>query len=503
LRSYFRLASSLAALGLFFLAAGHPAGQSGPGALTLVSRDGRRTIPMSTINNREFVALDDLAAMFQLAVREESGAITVSYRGRTIVLTPDQALASVAGRLISLPAPTARVGNRWMVPLDFIGRALAPIYDTRLELRAATRLLVMGDLRVPRLTMRYETVSAGARLTVDAAPQTATVVTQENGRILIRFDADALDGAIPPVQGQGLAAIVQAIRAIDPSTIAVDVGPRFTGFRASTQNIDASSRLVVDFVATIPTDTAAPPPPPPPLPSGDLPVFGQPTATIRTIVIDAGHGGEDTGTKGANGTFEKDVTLSVARRLRAVLENRLGARVLLTREDDRSVPLDERTAAANNNKADLFLSLHANASLRPATTGATIFVASFNDADRASAALSPARVPIFGGGSRDIELVPWYLAQIRHVDQSTELARFIQHELESRVPLTPRPIEIAPFRVLESANMPAALIEMGYLTNGDQERQMAAADFQASFAQAVADAVARFRDFLSGSGGDR
>ena len=390
-----------------------------------------------------------------------------------------------------------------MVPIEFISRALAPLYETRLDLRAASHLLVVGDLRVPRLLIRYEPVGTGARLTVDATPQTASVVTQENARISIRFDADALDAVIPPVQAQGLAAIVQAIRGADAVTLAIELGPRFAGFRASTQNVDASTRPVVDLLATISTETAAPPPPPPP-PVGELPIFGQPTATIRTIVIDAGHGGEDEGTKGVNGTIEKDVTLAVARRLRSALENRLGVRVLLTREDDRSVPLDERTAAANNNKADLFLSLHANGSFRPETSGASIYVAAFTDSDRSAAALAPARVPIFGGGSRDIELVPWDLAQIRHVDQSAELARIVQRELENRVPLGARPIEQAPFRVLESANMPAALIEMGYLTNADQEKQLAGAEFQAAFVQAVADAVARFRDFLStGSGADR
>ncbi|OFW31321.1 MAG: hypothetical protein A3H97_25200 [Acidobacteria bacterium RIFCSPLOWO2_02_FULL_65_29] len=489
-------------LGLFVLAARHLAGQGGAGALTLVARDGRRSIPIAIVNNREYVALDDLAATFQLAVREESGALTVSYRGRTIVLTPNQALASVAGRLISLPAPTARAGGRWVVPVEFISRALAPIHDSRLDLRAASRLLVVGDLRVPRLTMRYEPVGTGARLTVDATPQTASVVAQESGRMSIRFEADALDVVIPPVQAQGTTAIVQAIRAADPATLAIELGPRFAGFRASTQTVDASTRLVVELLANAATETAAPPPAPPP--AGELPTFGGPTATIRTIVIDAGHGGEDEGTKGANGTMEKDVTLAVARRLRAVLENRLGARVVLTREDDRSVPLDERTAAANNNKADVFLSLHANGSIRPATSGASIYVAAFTDADRSAAALAPARVPIFGGGSRDIELVPWNLAQIRHVDRSTELARILEHELETRVPLGARPIEQAPFRVLESANMPAALIEMGYLTNDDQERQLAGAAFQVAFVQAVADAIVRFRDVLSaGSGADR
>jgi N-acetylmuramoyl-L-alanine amidase len=329
-------------------------------------------------------------------------------------------------------------------------------------------------------------------------------VTQDPNRVTIAFDADAVDAIIPAITTPGLAPIVQAIRALDPVTVAIELGPRFSGFRASTQNMDGMTRLVIDLTGPTPMETAAPPPPPPPpAPAVDLPVFGQPVAVIRTIVIDPGHGGDDVGTAGIQGTLEKNVTLAVARRLKTALEGRLGARVLLTRDDDRPVTLEERTAMANNNKADLFLSLHANGSPRPGTLGASIYVASFSQIDRAEAALVPTRVPVFGGGSRDIELVPWALAQIRHVNQSTELARILQRELESRVPLDLRPLEQAPLRVLESANMPAALIEMGYLTNPDQERQLAGGEFQAMLVQGVVDGVLRFRDFLSGSGSDR
>ena len=94
------------------------AGQNSPTSpLTLLSREGRRALPVALVGNQEFVALDDLATAFQLTVREESGALTVSYKGRTIVLTPDQALASVSGRLVSLPAPPARISGRWSVPV--------------------------------------------------------------------------------------------------------------------------------------------------------------------------------------------------------------------------------------------------------------------------------------------------------------------------------------------------------------------------------------------------
>ena len=103
-------------------------------------------------------------------------------------------------------------------------------------------------------------------------------------------------------------------------------------------------------------------------------------------------------------------------------------RVLLTRDEDRRVPLDERTAVANNNKADLFISLHANASMRPEASGASIYVAAFDESARASARHAPERVTVFGGGLRDIELVLWDLAQIRHVDQSIEFARILEQE---------------------------------------------------------------------------
>lgn len=394
-----------------------------------------------------------------------------------------------------------RIANRWLVPIEFISRALAPFYDVRLDLRASSRLLVIGDLRVPRVTIRYEALGNAARLTLDATPQTTSSVTQETARLGIKFDADALDAPLPNISGQGLVPLVQAIRFADAVTLVIDLGPRFSGFRASAQALDASTtRLVIDIVAIQP-ETAAPPTPPPP--PADLPVFGSSGATIRTVVLDPGHGGEDQGVKGGDGTLEKELTLVVARRAKAVLESRLGIRVLLTRDDDRRVALEERTAVANNNKADLFLSLHANGSLRNTTNGASIYVAAFSDADRAQAALAPVRVPIFGGGSRDIEIVPWDLAQIRHVDQSAELARMIEHELQSHIPLDQRPVDRAPFRVLESANMPAVLIEIGYLTNSQQERQLATAEFQNAFVLALSDAVARFRDFLSGSGGDR
>jgi N-acetylmuramoyl-L-alanine amidase len=473
-----------------------------PPALSLLSKDGRRALPVALVADQEFVALDDLAAAFQLTVREESlGAVTVSYKGKTIVLTPDQALASVSGRLVSLPAPPARNGRRWLVPVEFISRALSLIYDARLDLRKPSRLLVIGEVRVPRITVRYDPLGASGRLTIDATPRAMATVTQEAEHLTIKFDADALDAPNPPLPSPGSPGLILSVRIVDATTMAVDLGPRVAGFKATSQPVDTTMRLVIDLVAAQ-TDAAAPAPqqpqqpPPPDLP----PAFGQPVSTFRTIAIDPGHGGEDEGVKSADGAKEKDLTLAIARRVKSVIEARLGLRVLLTRDDDRSVPIDERTSVANNNNADLFISLHANGSMRPATAGAAIYVAAFDkDAAQASAG-GGERVPTFGGGSREIELVPWDLAQTRHLDQSAAFAGLLEQAFHDRVTLAARPVDRAPLRVLESANMPAVLVELGYLTNPEQAKLLAGDGFQNSVVQALFDAIVKFRDTLPAGG---
>jgi N-acetylmuramoyl-L-alanine amidase len=172
--------------------------------------------------------------------------------------------------------------------------------------------------------------------------------------------------------------------------------------------------------------------------------------------------------------------------------------VLLTREDDRAVSLDRRTSLANNNKADLFISIHANASLRKSLTGATIFTAAFAiAAARDATAEGSERVPTFAGSLRDIQLVPWDLAQTHHLDQSTMFAGMLLQQLTDRVPLAQTPVETAPLRVLSSANMPAVLVEMGYLTNPDQDHLLTSDAFQSSFSQSLYDAVVKFRDAIA------
>jgi N-acetylmuramoyl-L-alanine amidase len=470
-----------------------------PAPYTVLSREGRRPLPARVINGQEMVALDDLAGLFEISYKEDAlaGGLTVTVRGRTIVLSAAQPLVSVGGRVISLPAPPARDGRTWYVPIDFVSRALAPLLGTPLELRKPSRLIIVGGVRMPRVAGRVEPLGSLARLTLDIAPATPHTVAREGSRLVIRFEADALDAALPASTAPEL---IQAVRPGEsPASIAVDLGPRFGTYRASDVPSDrGAGRLVIDVLAAAteqqPPQQQQPPPAGPEAP----PVLDlAPAGGVRTVVIDPGHGGNEHGSRGRGGALEKDVTLAVARRLKSALETRLGVRAILTRDGDSAVGLEQRAAVANNNKADVFVSLHANASVRAVASGAEIFYLSleeYGDRARRIAKSSSETLPVVGGGMRDIEVIPWQLAQAHYIEQSEILARALQDSFRERIPLSARGVQQAPLRVLVGANMPAVLIEMGFLTNPGQEQQLTSAGHQDTLALAIVDAIVRFRD---------
>jgi N-acetylmuramoyl-L-alanine amidase len=389
------------------------------------------------------------------------------------------------------------------VPVDFVPRALGPALGSRVELRKPSRLILLGDIRAPRVVGRIEPLGSVARLTLDVAPATPHTIAQDGQRLIVRFDADTLDAGLPATTSPDL---IANIRPGDgPASLAIDLGPRFASFRTTDAPGDrGAARIVIDVVAQ--TSDAQPPPPGPPQPqSPDVPplIDLAPSGTLRVIVVDAGHGGSEEGAKGPGGTLEKNVTLSVARRLKAALEARLGVRVILTRDGDQTMALDERAALANNNKADLFVSLHANASLRAGMTGAEVFYLSldeYGDAGERVARGESEPLPVFGGGTRDIEVILWDMAQARYIKESAALAQALEASLRERVPMSPRAIQQAPFRVLVGANMPAVLVEMGFITNPGQERQLQSDEFQNLLVQGIVESITRFRDARSALG---
>jgi N-acetylmuramoyl-L-alanine amidase len=232
------------------------------------------------------------------------------------------------------------------------------------------------------------------------------------------------------------------------------------------------------------------------LPPSPLPV----TAEKHVIVIDAGHGGIDSGTNGVNGLQEKDVVLDEALRLGRALAQRPDYVVHLTRDSDVYIPLKERVNVGRSWRADLFISLHADSNPDPNVKGLSIYTLSESGSDREAAALARkenqsdviAGVDL-GGGNSTVAPILIDLAQRDTMNRSSRFAEGAVATLSHSTAILPRqPHRSAAFVVLKAPDVPSVLIELGYLSNSDDAEQMNSPRWRNSVAQAIAGAVDRY-----------
>jgi N-acetylmuramoyl-L-alanine amidase len=210
---------------------------------------------------------------------------------------------------------------------------------------------------------------------------------------------------------------------------------------------------------------------------------------VGRVVIDPGHGGKDTGSIGPTGLLEKELVLDVALRLKKLLEGRLGTDVILTRSNDEFVPLEERTAIANQHGADLFVSIHANSSRSRRVSGAETFFLSFASSDDARDVASRENA----GSQRNIHELENLLRQIALTDyhaESRQLAGMVQTNLWTEMkPFRPRQknrgVKKAPFIVLIGANMPSVLTEVGFISNASDEKFLKKDSARGTLAEAL------------------
>lgn len=220
----------------------------------------------------------------------------------------------------------------------------------------------------------------------------------------------------------------------------------------------------------------------------------------KIIVIDPGHGGVETGAIGPTGLREKEVALDLARRLQRRLQRDHTLTVVLTRDEDRLIGLDERTAIANYNRADLFLSIHLNASPRSTATGAETYFLSNDATDddaRTLAALENGAAgvrldPVDKAPDHNLDLVLWDLAQNQYLAESSLLAERVQWHLNALTGTRNRGVRQAPFRVLMGATMPAVLVEAGFVSNIEEEERFRSMEYRSRVAEAIEAAVREF-----------
>ena len=213
--------------------------------------------------------------------------------------------------------------------------------------------------------------------------------------------------------------------------------------------------------------------------------------TAKTIVIDPGHGGKDPGALGSSNLQEKGIVLSISRKLREVLTAK-GYTVLMTRDANRFIPLKKRTEFATQHKADLFLSIHANASESPKAKGIETYYLDVTSTDKASEKIA-ARENINSGYSiQELETLLDGLIRESKSEDSKRLARHVQDTLVQNTGAIDRGVKHARFVVLIGTKVPAILIETGFVSNPVEGQKLATSAYQHKIAAAIAQGVDKF-----------
>ncbi|HLA76366.1 MAG TPA: N-acetylmuramoyl-L-alanine amidase [Vicinamibacteria bacterium] len=426
---------------------------------------------------------------------DPKGALVLSYAGREVVLYEKRSLASVGGDLRLLSAPPIVEDGRWLVPVDSLPRLLSPLLNLRCEWRPSSRVLLIGEVAIPRVGVKTFVSGDSVRVVIESSDKAHFRVSQEEKRVLVSVPGDLIDVSFQEERlTGGIVDKVQFLGGRD-NLFAVGLGRRFQQL-STTEDPGPPSRLVIDFQAA-PLAAGAPPsvapakPTPPPPPE---------VGVLKTVVIDPGHGGPEVGAKGPGGSLEKDLTLVIARKLRAALTNSLGIQAFLTRDRDQELALDDRAAFANNYKADIFISIHANASRSQGARGSEVFFLAYQSTDEESrrvAAQEGDFVPNAQAPSgSDLALILWDMAQAEHLEESSALASRLQEELAEVTGSQGRGIKQAPFRVLVGAAMPAVLVEVAFISNAEEEKLLASDAYQNKVVGALVKGVARYQQQL-------
>ena len=433
------------------------------------------------------VAESARALGFEVATDPTTGVMTLTAGGHKVVVGAGTTQVPADARILSISRPARVVGGALYVPPDFLEKVLFPLVGASGAYDAVRKTWTLAEGMAP-LTLDIAVVhvepttqivirQSGAARFVPALAETGFQIAWPNQKVVPPFAERRYDDPL-----------VSAVR-FAGNTASIEF--REKGSTARAYALAAPDRLVVEIGR--PSSGRA-----------VEPAAVAEAASLPTIVVDPGHGGSETGAVGPGGLEEKEVTLQIARRLAAALPRLFPCRVVLTRDSDAAISLDDRTAVANHEKADLFLSIHANSSRAAGARGSESYYLSLEASDKLSQEIaSRENQPALSGGpgstptaaaprNPDLDFILWDLAQTAHLKESSELAEATQEELNVLSGTENRGVKQAPFRVLVGATMPAVLVETAFISNPEEEKKLATPAFQQSVAEAVARAIGRF-----------
>ena len=330
----------------------------------------------------------------------------------------------------------------------------------------------------------------------------------------------AEDAKAGPIKNKPVPSATTETAKADPPTIVVDDGSRDTSDTPDTNKATSRptsgptyqavapqqssrtkkkrvvSKAAADQTPAATTHVASP------TSNGDRSLIRALGLKIGKIVVDAGHGGHDTGTIGPNGLLEKDLVLDVALKLGKLLEKRLGAEVVYTRDDDTFIPLETRTAVANKEQADLFISIHANSSSDASARGVETYYLNFTSS-RDALEVAARENAVSEKSIHELQDLVKKIALKEKIEESREFAADVQKSLYSGLNaknpgIRNRGVKKAPFIVLIGANMPSILAEISFVSNPGDEKKLKTNEYRQRIADSLYKGVAGYINGLSG-----
>jgi N-acetylmuramoyl-L-alanine amidase len=453
---------------------------------TLRAPSGDRPIATTQQSGTTFFAADQILAALGGSTTADANGFKATLNNSVAAFGPDSRFAVVRDELIEMPLAPLTIDGRPYVPLQFFQGFLPRAAQLDVAWDPATRVLQIKPAQqsIIGVQVSVANVQGISKVVINLSAPAEYSIVKEPAAYTIRFRN--------PIRAPYVEQAHEDPYVTKTSFVGNDLriqlsAPEVAG---DAYRLDNPARIVIDF-----RKGAAPAPgtPQPIIPSKPVEVPG-----IHTIVIDPGHGGKEVGAIGPNGLMEKEATLRLCVKLAAALESKLKTRVVLTRSDDSVVPLDQRTSIANQYKADLFLSVHMNAAIVKGAHGAETYFLSLEASDElarkaAETENAVAHPATPANPAADLKLILWDLAQQEYLNESSKLATDIQEEMNRITGVSNRGVKQAPFRVLVGATMPAALVEVAFITNAEEEKRINSEAFQKTVVDALTTAVERYK----------
>ncbi len=553
---------SLGFLALVGLACLPSLAQAARVSVTLPDRS--TTLSVVTISGRPYVDARAVVALVagELHADPAQGRASLRVGSHSLLVRLGSPQVQIARRAVSLSSPPVLEGRRLLLPPDIIPVILAERYGLEaVEWEPSQMVARIRSRGVTIAQIRVGSYPSHTRVVLETVTPLEWSVQQEEGNtgLQILVPGGVLATSIHPLTPRaGIVRLVQPAQHDGGAGVRILCDGRHAGIR--TFNLRDPDRIVIDVLAPASVRSgqmpsrgggnASRPPIPASAPSAtpigsDSAAAARPTQApprtpesvdrradgvsppsdgehgavritpspgngeggaqgrvpeVLTVVLDPGHGGHDTGAVGPSGLLEKDVVLDLALRLRRLLRDRLGVRVIMTRTEDIFIPLQERTAIANRAKADFFVSLHMNGAAKRGAVGFETFYftrePSDNDA-RASAQRENLIIETDAARGKDQEsLLRITLADMavtRDMRESGELAELVLTSLDKLLKVENRGVKSGPFYVLATAAMPAILVEGAFITNPKEERRLQQEAYRERVATALFEGISKYK----------